>query len=293
MARFDGIEEFVAIYEEGGFTAAAKRLGASVSYVSRQLGGLEEALGVRLFNRSTRRVTATPAGQNYYRACAGLLTGLDEANKRIAREQIEPSGHIRIAAGGKLFDDRIMPIIADFMARHPRVSVEINLAARNVDLIEERFDFAIRYGRLADSSLIARKLTDRTVGLAAAPAYLEARGHPRKPSDLAGHDCIVGNTDHWRLRFADGYRSIRIAGRLQIDSSGEGQIVGALKGAGIVHLPLTYLDPYLATGELLPVLKQHWPDDIATWVVYPHRDYVPERVRLLRDAILAEFAMQA
>ncbi|MEM8810818.1 MAG: LysR family transcriptional regulator, partial [Cyanobacteria bacterium P01_G01_bin.38] len=163
MGVWDGVSEFVTVVDAGSFSAAAKRLGVSTSYVSRQVAALEARLGIRLLARSTRKVRMTDAGAEYYRRCTELAAGLEEANQVVVGETAEVVGRIRVAAAGAFAERYVAPLLAEFASQHPKVQVEIDFNSRNINLIDEGFDFAVRYGVLEDSSLIARKLTGRTL----------------------------------------------------------------------------------------------------------------------------------
>ena len=288
MSIWNGISEFVAVVDAGSFSAAAKRLGVSTSYVSRRVADLEARLGIRLLARSTRKVRMTDAGAEYYRRCTDLAAGLEEANQVVVGETAEVVGRIRVAAGGAFAERYVAPALAKFAAQHPKVQIEIGFSSRIVNLIDDGFDFAIRYGVLEDSSLIAHKLTDRTLVTCASSEYLKRRGTPADPEELREHACLCSNTDRWRFSYPDGHRVIRVSGPW-VSNSGVALVAAAMQNLGIVYLPRVNLTEALETKQLVPILEDFWDRDRATWLVYPNRHHLPLRVRRVIDFLLEHF----
>lgn len=288
MSIWDGISEFVAVVDAGSFSAAAKRLGVSTSYVSRRVADLEARLGIRLLARSTRQVRMTDAGIEYYRRCTDLTAGLEEANQVVAGEIAEVVGRIRVAAAGAFAEQYVAPALAEFATHHPKVQIEISFNSRIINLIDEGFDFAIRYAVLEDSSLIARKLTDRTLMACASPDYLKRRGIPTVPEDLRDHDCLCSNSDRWRFSYPEGHQVIRVSGPW-ISNNGVALVAAAMQNLGIIYLPRVNLDHALEVGQLVPILEDFWDRDRATWIVYPSRRHLPLRVRQVIDFLLKYF----
>lgn len=289
MDPWQGIEVFTAVAEQGSFTAAARVNGVSVSYVSRQVERLEQRLGMRLFNRSTRRVRLTEAGQLYYRRCADLAAGLEEANQEIAGLGSEPRGTIRISAAGPFAERYVAPACAAFMMRYEEIAIELDFSPRLVNLIDDGFDLAVRFGAPKDSTLVARKLAPRTMALAASPAYLNRFGSPQTPEDLLRHNCLMGNFDRWRFQYAEGIREIKVRGRWRSRNTGDALVAAASQGLGIVYLPIYNLQAQLDDGSLKRLLTDFMVQDMATWLVYPHRQYLPLRVKLLVEFLMAHF----
>ena len=288
MSIWDGVSEFVAVVDAGGFSAAAKRLGVSTSYVSRRVADLEARLGIRLLARSTRQVRMTDEGAEYYRRCNDLTAGLEEANQVVAGETAEVVGRIRVAAAGAFAEQYVAPALAEFAAQHPKVQIEISFNSRIINLIDEGFDFAIRYGVLEDSSLIARKLTDRTLITCASPGYLKRRGIPTVPEELRDHDCLYSNSDRWRFSYPEGHQVIRVSGPW-ISNNGVALVAAAMQNLGIIYLPRVNLADALDAGKLVPILENFWDRDRATWLVYPSRRHLPLRVRRVIDFLLEHF----
>ena len=277
--------------DAGSFSAAAKRLGVSTSYVSRSVADLEARLGIRLLARSTRRVRLTDAGAEYYRRCADLIAGIEEANQTVVGETAEVVGRIRVAAAGAFAERYVAPALADFARRHPQVKIEIDFNTRRIDLIEEGFDFAIRYGVLEDSSLMVRKLASRALVACASSDYLQQRGIPADPEELKDHACLRSNRDRWRFNYPDGPRDIRISGPWT-SNNGPALAAAAIRGLGIVYTPQVNVQDELADGLLVPILQDFWDRDRATWIVYPSRRHLPLRVRRAIDFLVAHFQEQ-
>ena len=288
MSIWDGVSEFVAVVDAGSFSAAAKRLGVSTSYVSRRVAHLEARLGIRLLARSTRRVRMTDTGAEYYRRCTDLAAGLEEANQVVAGETNEVVGRIRVAAAGAFAEHYVAPALAEFAAQHPKVQIEISFNSRIINLIDEGFDFAVRYAVLEDSSLIARKLTDRTLLTCASPGYLKRRGTPAVPEELRDHACLCSNSDRWRFSYPEGHRIIRVSGPW-VSNNGVALVAAAMQNLGIVYLPRVNLASALDAGQLIPILEDFWDRDRATWLVYPSRRHLPLRVRRVIEFLLKYF----
>src|SRR5262245_60981856 len=188
------VAAFVRVVEAGSFSAAAVALRLPTSSVSRAVAGLEDELGVRLLHRTTRKLTLTDAGQAYFARMQAVLAEANEATQEALTSASDPRGQVRVTAPVDLGVLFLPPIIAELAARHPRLTIEMSLTSRRVDLVEEGFDLAIRAAVLEDSSLVARKLGMTDLGVFAAPAYVDRRGRPRTVADLAAHDCVVYRT---------------------------------------------------------------------------------------------------
>ncbi|ABC81984.1 LysR family transcriptional regulator [Anaeromyxobacter dehalogenans] len=283
------IAVFAQVVEAGSFTAAAASLGLRKSSVSRAVAALEGELGIRLLQRTTRRLSLTDAGRAYYERTRDALAGLREASEEAAALGAEPRGTVRVTAPVDLAPD-LARLTDAFLRAHPQVRVEVSLTARYVDLVKEGFDLAIRAGVLADSSLLARKLSDSALALFAAPSYLEARGRPRRLADLARHDCLLyragGETAVWRLTGRRGEEQVTVRGRAAADEFAfvRGML---LAGAGIALVPTGMVAAHLRTGALERVLPQYVRRGGPVSVVWPSRRYEPVAVARFRDAIVA------
>ncbi len=286
MANWEGVSEFVAVAELNSFTSAAKRLNTSVAQVSRRVANLEERLAIKLFNRTTRRVHLTEAGQLYYQQCKHLVEGLELAELAITQMQTTPKGLVRITAPVTYGENRIAPLIHLFMERYPQVDLDLMLTNQRIDIIESGVDVAIRLGRLTDSSLVAKKLSSRQLYVCASPLYLHQRGEPHLLSDLNHHQCLVGSVDYWRFRENGGERSLKVSGRIRCNS-GYALLDAAKRGLGLVQLPDYYVQEALESGELVEVLTDYRDEREGIWALFPQNRNLSPKVRLLID-FLAE-----
>lgn len=290
MAIWDGVEEFLAVAETNSFTQAAKRLRVSASHVSRQVALLEERLGVRLFARSTRVVRLTPAGADYFGRVSVLADGLVEANQVAMGEDARISGRIRVSAAGPFAEYRVAPALADFTKQFPGVSIEIDFNSRRVNLIEEGFDFAIRYGELEESGLIARKLTGRPMICMASKAYLDARGRPRHPTDLRDHDCLITSNDRWSFTDRETEKAlfVRVNGRWQANNL-HAIRAGLVEGLGIAYATEIFLEPFVNDDRFERLLEGYEEKQRASWIIYPEKRLMPTRVKYAIDHLINHF----
>jgi len=292
MDRFEDLQTFVAVVETGSFTAAAERLDAAKSAVSRRVSALEERLGAQLLQRTTRRLNITDTGRSFYERAARVLSDLDEAEAAVLQEHGELRGTLKFALPLAFGIRHMHEPIAAFSRRHPQLRFDLNLNDRRIDLVEEGMDLALRIGRLADSSLMARHLFDARTIACASPDYLARHGMPRTPAELEDHDCLVyGNLENpakWSCRDADG-RNIRVDVRVAMTAtSGDFLCEATSEGLGISLQPTFIAGPAIRRGELLPVLEAYqWPITPA-YAVYPPTRHLSFRVRALID-YLAEY----
>ncbi|MEM8812142.1 MAG: LysR family transcriptional regulator [Pseudomonadota bacterium] len=287
MSSWEGISEFLMVVETGGFTAAGRRLDVSTSHVSRQVARLEDRLGVKLLARSTRTVRLTDAGVAYHSKISDLAAGIEEVNQAAAGADAELAGRIRVSAAGVYAEQFVAPALARFARENPRVSIELDFNTRNVDLIDQGFDFAIRYGVLADSGLIARKISGRTMVCAASPVYLDRYGEPEHPNDLRHHACLKTNQDRWS--FTDPRSGeiidVRISGSWSANN-GHALRHAAVEGLGIAYSPRVNLASALEAGDLVPILNGYEDRTRSSWIVYPERRHMPLRVRRAIDYLV-------
>ncbi|WP_203299214.1 LysR family transcriptional regulator [Marinobacter sediminum] len=285
MYRWEGVNEFVAVAETESFTQAARRLDVSTAQVSRQVSALETRLATRLFYRTTRRVSVTEAGRIYYQHCRQVLDALDDAERSITNLQLSPRGKLRLTAPITYGEKRIAPLVNEFVLRYPELDVEMNLTNQKLDLVGGGYDLAVRLGKLEDSSMMARRLSSRTLYVCASPQYLAARGTPHELAELAQHNCLQGNLDYWRFQEQGQPRNVRISGNIRCDS-GRALLDAALKGIGIVQLPDYYVQTALDSGQLLPLLTDYREDDDGIWAVYPQTRHLSPKVRMLLDFLV-------
>ncbi|WP_375777950.1 LysR family transcriptional regulator [Bradyrhizobium sp. ma5] len=263
MDQLAAMAAFVRAVETGSLSAAARSLPSSLTSVSRQISALEERFGTRLLLRTTRQLALTDDGRIFYERAKSVLGEVREIEAALARDPHQPSGRIRVSSPSLIGRLVIAPLLVEFLRRYPALSVDLLLIDRAVDMVEEDIHLAIRIGRLRDSQLIARKLTDLQMIVCASPDYLAKRGEPRTPGELSAHDCLVFSDSpgsaEWR--FADGTktgRKFRISGRLWMNSL-EALVAAAREGAGIVRVPSWQVQTDLADGRLQRLLIDHEP----------------------------------
>jgi len=290
--RSGEIEVFVRVVEAGSFSAAARALRMTPSAVSKLIARLEMRLGARLVSRSTRKLQLTPEGTAFYDNGRRILADMDAA-EREAAAGAAPRGRLRVNSYVPFGQHRLMALLPRFLERYPEISVEAVLTDNVIDLLEERADVAIRAGPLRESRLVARKLGEGRMVVVAAPSYLEARGTPRSPSDLARHNMLafgfVRHIDGWPFVDAAGTSIIvPIGGNMSL-TDGEAMRRTAIAGAGIARLAHWHVEPDIAAGRLVPLLEAFNPGDLEpTHAVYVGQGkHLPARVRAFLD-FLAE-----
>ncbi len=297
MESFEGIIEFVAVAETQGFSAAARQLGCSTSHVSRQVSRLETRLSSALLARTTRNVSLTQAGLAYYKECKDLVTGLQQANEQLNVQRLELKGTLRVSAAGPFAEQYVAPALMEFTQKHPGLSIDMDFNSRMINFVEDGIDFAIRYGALADSNLIARKLLDRSMMAVASKDYLKEHGTPETPHDLKDHSCIIANSDHWQFEHiveaANEKKkvidNIKIRGRWR--SNNANAVVNACEqGLGIAYMPKMSFVQAIENGKLVPVLEPFWAKGVSSWIVYQNRQFLPIRARLAIDFLVDYFA---
>jgi DNA-binding transcriptional LysR family regulator len=289
MDRFEEMATFVAIIEEGSLAAAARRLGRSAPAVTRILGGLEQRLGVRLIQRTTRRLAATEAGERFFAACQRLLAEVAEIEQAAAGAGV-PSGRLRITAPSLFGRLHVVPVVNAFMSRFADVQVELMLVDRVVDLVEEGIDVAVRIGHLPDSSLTQRRVGLVRRVLCASPAYLKRAGTPQKPHDLAHHDLLafsgIGALRAWRFRSGGRSITVPIKPRLIVNQA-DAAIAAALDGRGITLVLSYQVAEFVRARRLVELLHAFAPESQAVQLVYPGHRLMAPSVRAFLDAAVA------
>ncbi|WP_417549964.1 LysR family transcriptional regulator [Methylophaga sp.] len=289
MESFEGVIEFVAVAESRGFSAAAKQLGCSTSHVSRQVARLEERLGCALLARSTRQVNLTENGTDYYHQCKELVIGLQQANEQVNQQQLQLNGTLRVSAAGGFAEHFVAPALMTFAQQHPQLTVEIDFNSRMVNFVDDEVDFAVRYGELADSSLIARKLISRPMMAAASPEYLKQYGTPTHPNQLKNHSCIISNNDHWLFAVDGNQKNIRVRGRWR--SNNANVVANACEqGLGIAYMPKSTFNEGIKSNKLVAILEPFWGKGASSWIVYKNRHFQPLRARLAIDFLIEHFS---
>ena len=277
--------------EAGGFRAAAQQLGLTPSAISKRVRGLEDRLGVRLLQRTTRSVVPTEAGQAYYERSREILADLADAESTLSALQNEARGTLRVAAPMDFGRRHLAAPLAEFAARHPQLSLDVDFSDRFVDVVGEGFDLAIRIGTLADSNLVVRRLAPCRRLLVASPRYLAERGTPEAGADLRQHDFIgytLESSRTWRVASETGGRALALRERHRANN-GEMMYRLAAAGLGLALLPTFLACDALRDGSLVAVLEEEVDADIAIHAVYPHRRHLSAKVRLFVDYLVDAF----
>lgn len=287
MDRMTSIATFVKIAEAGGFAAAARKLGVSPSTVTTQIQDLEERLGVRLLNRSTRKVGLTEIGRAYYERCMHILADMDEADNAVHAMHAKPSGvlHLNVSIAIPYF---VAPVISEFASLYPDVKVNMTMTDRMVDLVEEGIDLAITTLPVPNSNLIMRRVGSVRLVVYGSPDYFARRGVPREPNDLVDHNCLKyrfsswGN--EWRFKSPEGERAVQITGNMEANS------VNALKqaavlGQGLILAPDFLVADEIKSGRLIAVLTDFASPEQPINAVYPHRQHLSANVRSFLDLV--------
>lgn len=284
---------FRRVVERGSFSGAARELGMSNASASKAVAALEDRLGVRLLNRTTRRLSLTEVGRAYFDRAARILDDVDEAELAVNALGTAPRGTIRLSAPMSFGVMHLAPAIAGFLRRYPELGVDLSLNDRVVDVVEEGFDLAIRVSELADTSLIARRLAPARIAICATPGYLSEHGTPRTPADLNGHNCLIyayaPDADVWRFTDAAGAaETIRVTGTVRVNN---GEVIRRLllDGIGIGRLPTFIVGEDLRAGRLRPVLADQVAQGSAVHAIYPHARHLSPKVRAFVDYLVDHF----
>jgi len=291
MDRLYQMRLYVRIVETGSFSAVARELGTIQPTVSKQLTALEEHLGVRLLNRTTRQLSPTEAGRKYYDRCRHILDEVTDLESSLADLQNRTTGLLRVnapVAFGQLY---MLPLVFRFRQKYPGLAVDLTLNDRFVDLVQEGVDVAIRFGDLADSQVVARHVGGVSRVCVASPDYLRARGMPHSPADLSAHNCITYNylfSNEWQFEGPQGPLSVRVKGDFRANSAITIR-AAALEGIGIAHMPTVFVQEDIDKGRLTQVLADYGPPPVDIHAVYPSARFVSSKVRLFLDFVRDEF----
>lgn len=294
MALLENIRVFVRVVEAGSLSAAGRQLRMSPAVVSHRLQQLENHLGVRLVNRTTRQVRATEQGLAFHAAAQEVIAAVERAESAVVDVGAVPRGNLRVTAPLGLGRRLMAPLVPAFRERYPQIELRLRLSDHLLDLLREAVDLAVRLAPLADSSLIARQVAQCPRVLAAAPSYLERHGVPRAPQDLTTHRCLLlrfpGSTQfRWELRSPEGALTVPVAGPFDADD-GDVLTGWALAGQGIVMKPVFEIARHLREGSLRPVMLDFPPQPATLAIVYPHRRLLPARIRAFCDFMGAALA---
>lgn len=284
MDRLHAIDVFLEIAERGSLTRAAETLALSLPSVVRTLAALERHLGVRLFNRNTRRLAITDEGRAYREHALAIRAAVAESEQAMSRSQVEPRGSLTLTASVQFGELHVVPLLASYLQRYPHVELQLLLLDRVVNLVEEGIDLAVRIAPLPDSSLVARHVAEVRQVIAASPALLAAQGHPQTPQDLAGQPCIrfggIGEPGVWEFATEGRRERVKVSGRMSCNTVGA-NLAACIAGQGFGRfLHYQVLDAF-DRGELVPVLQDHAPESRPLSLVYPRNRHGSARLSTL------------
>ncbi len=292
MSSISVIPVFVAVVENGGFAAAARRLGVSKSAVSKRITQLEAQLGARLLHRTTRKLSLTEAGERYLIHALEALTSAREAEDAVAQMQRAPHGRLKINAPMSFGRLHIAPLIPEFLKRYPGIEIDMVMDDRVVDLVEGGFDVALRAGVPPDSALIARKLAPCRNVLCASPGYVAEHGRPGEPTDLLAHNCLhfayFSDAHQWTFIGPGEPVRIEASGNYQVNNS-EALREALIGGCGIARLPTFVAGPDITSGRLVRLLGQYRMPSQTLYAVFPERRHLPAKVRVFLDFAVERF----
>ena len=293
MDTLTRMRAFIDVVETEGFSAAARKIGRSKALLSKYVRELEDELGALLLNRTTRQFSLTEAGHTYYRRASEIVREIDSLADAVRASSGDVKGRIKLSAPRTFSDAPIGQSLIDFIKAYPEIVLDIHLDDRFVDLVEEGFDLAIRITRLEDSSMIARRLSPFSLSICASPETIEKYGKPEKPQDLARLPCIIDTNGRWLsnwpfMRENGEMFSVAVTGPLEANSPLTAR-AAAIAGLGFAPLPDFIAEPALASGELVPVLEEWLPRGGGIFAVYPHRRYLPAKIRVFVDFLVQWF----
>jgi len=289
----DGMAVFVGVINAGSFTAAARALGHSTSYVSKEITRLEKRLGSRLLNRTTRTISLTDAGRAYYERSSQIVIDAENAERSINQLQEKPSGLLRINAPVSFGTNYLLDVFPQFMHRYPDVKLEVEFNDRLIDVVAEGYDVVIRVGDIKDSNLVARKFTSSRGVVVASPDYLKRKGCPKQAEDLVQHDCIayslLPTPTQWSFH-KDGVRTSVTVDPRAMCNIAVVEVAMVMQGIGITRLPLFTCEKEVASGDLKVILDDYDQVKFDVYAVYPHRQYLTAKVRAFVDFVVDAFA---
>jgi len=293
----DGVSDlafFCLLVKHGNLSAAARELGLTPAAVSKRLANLERRLGVRLLNRTTRRVTVTHEGETYLAEGSRILAELEQLERTVASSRAEPKGLLRVNATLGFGREHIAPAVADFAQKYPEVDIQLTLTDRPVNLLDEGFDVGVRFGELPDARLTARKLASNRRLLCAAPSYLARHGTPQTPRELQRHRCIVIRENDvaygtWHLHAGNRSETVKVRGQLTCND-GESALLWALRGHGIIMRSEWQVASYLRSGRLQQVLPDWATPAADIYALYPERRNLAAKIMAFVDFLSERFA---
>jgi DNA-binding transcriptional LysR family regulator len=292
MDKFQEMKVFAAVVDAGSFVKAADAQGLSKAAVSRAVSELESRLGVRLLHRTTRRLSLTEEGAVFHSRCRELLAGLEEAEAEVSSRTGEPRGRVKVSAPVTFGVRHLAPLWGEFLALNPHVQLDVTLADRVVDLVEEGYDLAIRITTLADSTLVSRRLATTRMVLCASPGYLRQHGTPTHPADLANHAVVAysywSTGDEWHFDGPQGHVAVTTRPCMHTNS-GDTCRAMALAGQGVILQPTFMVGEDIAAGTLVALLPAYRSTELGIHAVYPTRKHIPLKVRALVDFLAGAF----
>jgi len=292
MDTIDGMRAFAHVMETKSFTAAARKMGISPALASKYIGQMEDRLGTRLFNRTTRSVHPTEIGAAYYIKCKKILRDFHEMEESVTDQSTEPKGLIRIAAPRAFGEDMLVEAIGDFMQQYPEIMIDLVLDERRVDIIDEGFDMAIRLDELRDSSLIARKIMAFPYMVCASPDYLKNHGTPETPGNLINHRCIINApispTGQWQFLIEGQKKLITVPQSARVNTA-RATTTLARAGIGIGLCLYSTVRDDLKTGRLVRLLQPYEAYDRKIYALYPHSQHLSRKTRVFVDFLLERF----
>jgi DNA-binding transcriptional LysR family regulator len=292
MDRMTSMATFVKVVESGGFSAAARTLNISPSMATAHIQALEERLGVRLLNRSTRKVSLTEVGHAYYERCLQILAEADDADQIAQALQSTPRGTLRLNTSVAI-PPFLAPVIAEYAALYSDVAIELTMTDRMIDLVEDGFDLAVRNMSVPDSSLITRRVASYRYVVCGSPAYFAKHGMPQAPVDLTHHNCLIYSRsawgNEWRFTDPDGVeQSVPVKGNLHANSDNALRLA-AVNGQGLAMAPSFLVIDEIRSGRLVPALTEYLQSEYAINAIYPHRHHLSAKVRSFIDLMVRHF----
>ncbi len=288
MGRWEGIEEYICVVETGSFTAAAEQLGVSKSYVSKQVSLLEDRMGVRLLQRTTRRLTLTESGTTFFSYCKDMAAQFDQAESTLSDMQQRPKGRLKLALNSRYGTQYMAAAVAEFSRMEPEGTVEVQSSFQDVDLLAGSHDLTVRYDKLEDSSLVARRLGGHWLCLCATPEYWEEHGKPNCPEDLVTHNCLTTPDRFWLFN-TPGHKDlvkVKVSGNW-ISEDGANLLAATKASIGIAQLPDFYIDDAVARGKLEKLDEPEWSRYYrVAWAVYPNTRHLSAKVRYFIDFLV-------
>ena len=293
MNKFQEITTFTAVVDSGSFVKAADRLNMSKAAVSRHLVDLETRLGIRLLHRTTRKLSLTEEGEIFYGRCKEILETIESAENEITSHTDDVSGHIRINAPFSFGIRKLAPLWGMFHQKYPKVTLDVVLSDRLVDVVDEGYDIAIRIAALSNSTMVSKKLTDTRIVLCASPKYLKEHGIPKKPADLANHQVINysywAGKEEWIFNGPNGKESVNIKPFMQTNN-GDTCLIAALANQGIVLQPSFIVGDAIRAGDLVEIMPKYKSIELGIYAIFPTRQHIAPKVRVLIDFLVEYFS---